>query len=84
MKSKIRTTKSRIKKRAEIQEAMALLNKAIAVEEPHIQIRLDGGLTDGGLTDSPESKKFLQALKAFKDAYQEFYGSKHIKLEVLL
>lgn len=71
----------RIKKTKDqrIQEAVDLLNKAIKIEEPHIQIDIQGGFER-----TSESEEFTTAIKNFIQAYRKFYKMDKIEVNLLL
>jgi len=63
-----------------IQEAVALLNKAERTDEPHLQIRMMGGLDPR----SASSKELVTAIRDFVRSYKKFYDLKQMEVEFIL
>jgi len=62
--------KWRYSKSLRIQKALDTLNRALAMEEPQIQIDLQGGFDP----ESQRAKEFMAATKAYVRAYKHFFG----------
>lgn len=63
-----------------VNEAMDSLRRALAMDEPHIAVRLDLGVPD---KDTPQGREFLDAVKSFIAAYKKFYGLEHINVALM-
>jgi len=60
-------------------KAMRAMDKAMRMDEPHIQIDLQGGFEK-----SSESKEFLAAIKNFIQAYKKFYRLEKVEVAFIL
>ncbi len=63
-----------------IQKAVDGLNKAMKLEDPHLQIHLPYGFDP----ETPDGKEFMMAMKNFIQAYKKFYGLKKMDVELLI
>ena len=70
--------KVRKSKAHRIFEAVEELNKAMALEAPHISINLPYALGER------ENRRFLASFQAFIKEYKDFYGLKKVRVDIFL